>query len=153
MSVQFVYVEDSQSLWLTICEVFQICRLFLIFTLLIRNLNNSRTLQKYYFSSVLLLFRFLIKRVKIGNNRHIWNTWVKSLPCCGYSRLCVRSFSSCRFTVILVLYAQEIDWIVTNFAPAHCPASHSQLGFHQISRHLAGKLLSYYMWKDWVALP
>ena len=71
MSVQFVYVEDSQSLWLTICEVFQICRLFLIFTLLIRNLNNSRTLQKYYFSSVLLLFRFLIKRVKIGNNRHI----------------------------------------------------------------------------------
>ena len=71
MSVQSVYVEDSQSLWLTICEVFQICRLFLIFTLLIRNLNNSRTLQKYYFSSVLLLFRFLIKRVKIGNNRHI----------------------------------------------------------------------------------
>ena len=71
MSVQFVYVEDSQSLRLTKCEVFQMCRLFLIFTLLIRNLNNSRTLQKYYFSSVLLLFRFLIKRVKIGNNRHI----------------------------------------------------------------------------------
>ena len=71
MSVQSVYVEDSQSLWLTKCEVFQICRLFLIFSLLIRNLNNSRTLQKYYFSSVLLLFRFLIKRVKIGNNRHI----------------------------------------------------------------------------------
>ena len=62
--------------------------------------DSVNKIGRFFSSCVLLLFRFLIKRVKIGNNRHSWNTWVKVFLAEARDRLCVWASSPCMWKIV-----------------------------------------------------